>query len=145
MELGIDISKQLISFAWSVGFGAMLGVFFGVFQFLRRTGRSGKLLTAFEDLFFWIISAFVFYAYFLIFTEGRVRFYAFFGAAIGFTVYKCTVGRFLLFLACKAFEGGKKVLFYFGKKIFMPIQRIFCKKSKNNFEKPLESQRRNVV
>jgi len=88
MELGIRASEQLLSFAWSIAFGAALGVWYGVFAALRCMIKTGRIITAVEDLFFWITSVFLFYPFFLIFTEGQVRFYALFGGAAGFLLYR---------------------------------------------------------
>ena len=135
MELGIRLSQQLLSFAWSILFGILLGALYGIFQLFRRFVKGNVIATAAEDVIFWILAAFFFYTFFVIFTEGRVRFYALCGGTIGFVLYLKTLGRLLCFLC----EKTLRWIFYPIKRLFRLLKRFFHEKYKNISGNPLQN------
>lgn len=104
--MGFTNAKQLQELFLSCGMGFLLGAYYDVFRFWRKTVHSSTFVVALQDCLFFATSAVVVFLFSLAMTEGIVRFYVLAGAAIGFWAYRRTVGNALL----HAIEGTQRWL-----------------------------------
>ena len=95
----ISSFSQYLCFLYSVLMGSGIGVLYDVFKIDRMVFKRGVLFTVFQDILFWIISAFAFYSFSVVFSNGQVRGYLLFGCFMGFVIYRLTISRFIMFLA----------------------------------------------
>ena len=76
--------------------GALLGVLFDAFRLFRLAFRSGKISIFVQDMLFGLLCGVVLYCYALAANRGQVRWFIPVGAAGGFALYYCTVGRLVM-------------------------------------------------
>lgn len=105
--MGFTNAKQLQELFLSCGMGFLLGAYYDVFRFWRKTVHSSTFVVALQDCLFFATSAVVVFLFSLAMTEGIVRLYVLAGAAIGFWAYRRTVGNALLH-AIEAVRRGLK-------------------------------------
>lgn len=94
--MGFTNARQLQELFLSCGMGFLLGAYYDVFRFWRKTVRSSTVVVVLQDCLFFSTSAVVIFLFSLAMTEGVVRFYVLLGSAIGFWAYRRTVGNALL-------------------------------------------------
>lgn len=124
----ISLTQQVTSFAASLILGALLGIVFEVFRTVRSLFGGGTVAVFIQDVVFWIISSFVVYIFFLIFTKGTVRYFVLIGAFLGFTVYMKTIGKFTAFLFRQIFRPIKFAVQQLIKLAKLLSKRIFSAK-----------------
>lgn len=89
----IHSSDQAVTFLWSIVLGALLCLFYDIFRAKRVTVKSGALVVALQDIFFWFVSAVITFIFLLSRTNGQLRFFVFVGMIIGFFICRFTVSR----------------------------------------------------
>ncbi len=94
----INSFSQYLCFLYSVLMGSSIGVLYDGFKIDRMIFKRGILFIVFQDILFWIISAFAFYSFSVVFSNGQVRGYLLFGCLMGFVIYRLTLSRFIMFL-----------------------------------------------
>ena len=107
----VSSTQQIINFLIAALVGAALGVVYDFFKVLRLIGLNGKIASFFEDILFFLIATLTLFSYYMQFTEGRFRIYAFIGSVLGFVVYFLTLEKLVFFvikkvyfILCKAFN-----------------------------------------
>ncbi len=95
MRWEIHAAAQTVTFLWSLGLGVVLCVWYDFFRLLREHFHRGIWITVVEDLCFWSVSAVATFLFLLAREKGMIRSYVLFGAAIGFALWRLTIGRFL--------------------------------------------------
>lgn len=93
MEL--EFAQQSAAFLWSILLGAALGVIYGVLSLIRFTFKLSKYAVISLDILFMLISALSVFYFSLGFLDGYIRIYVILGAAVGFFVYRLTIGKAL--------------------------------------------------
>lgn len=119
--MDISLSQQLFSFVSSIILGAILGIVYELFRTVRSLFGGGTVTVFIQDVLFWIISAFITYTFFLIFTNGTVRIFVIIGMLIGFYIYLKTFGRIIAFLFRQIFRPVK----FLCSHIFKLIKKLF--------------------
>ena len=78
--------------------GAVLGVVYDLFRTLRiifpSAAKDGAVLV--QDIIFCIICGFSIFCFSTLAVRGQVRFFIFFGSAIGFVLYILTIGNVIV-------------------------------------------------
>ncbi len=94
----INSFSQYLCFLYSVLMGGAVGVLYDVFKIDRIFFKRGTAFIFFQDILFWIISAFAFFSFSVVFSNGQIRGYLLFGFFIGFIIYRLTLSRLLMIL-----------------------------------------------
>lgn len=94
----ISSYNQYLCFLYSVAVGGFIGIIYDFFKIDRKIFKRGVAFIVFEDILFWVISAFVFFSFSVVFSNGQIRGYLLFGTSIGFTVYKLTLSKVVIML-----------------------------------------------
>lgn len=93
MELSFAV--QSAAFLYSIPLGAALGVVYGIIALLRKTLNLKKGAVVALDVTFMLLCSLSIFYFSLGFLEGYIRLYVIFGAALGFFIYRLTVGRIM--------------------------------------------------
>lgn len=94
----INSYSQYLCFLYSVLIGGIIGVIYDFFKIDRILFKRSILFIIFEDILFWVISAFIFYSFSIVFSNGQVRGYLLIGCLCGFFTYKLTVSRLIIMM-----------------------------------------------
>ena len=118
MELSFAV--QSAAFLYSIPLGAALGILYGILTLLRHTLslKKGAVITL--DIAFMLFCALSIFYFSLAFLEGYIRIYVIFGAALGFFIYRLTVGRLLQRILNPILSWFKKIIMA----IFTKIKNI---------------------
>jgi len=97
LETFFSVSQHTSLFLLSVVLGAALGMVYDVFRAVRiifpPAAKDGAVLV--QDIIFCIICGFSIFCFSTLAVRGQVRFFIFFGSAIGFVLYILTIGNFI--------------------------------------------------
>lgn len=74
-----DTINQAYLFLIFILNGILIGLVFDVFRILRKSFNTPNFVTYLEDVFFWIIAAFIVLYSLFIFNNGQFRAYIFIG------------------------------------------------------------------
>ena len=96
----ISLSGQIDAFLCAIVLGALLAVFYNFIRATRDRGLNSFAAVFIGDLIFFIVSAIAVFIYLLGVTNGEIRGYIILSAAIGFFLYRVSIGRAVYFLFC---------------------------------------------
>lgn len=91
MEL--EFAQQSTAFLCSILLGAILGLLYGCFKFMRIAFHFSKWMTVVSDILFMLIAAVSVFFFALAFLSGYIRIYLIPGVLIGFLAVRCTIGK----------------------------------------------------
>lgn len=90
----------MTGFLFSLVLGAVLSLFYDMIRATRVAGLNSTAAVFIGDILFWLICAVAVFIFLVGVTNGEIRGYVLFSAAIGFIVYRVTAGRLLFRLLC---------------------------------------------
>ena len=90
-----SFAVQSTAFLYSIPLGAALGVVYGAFALLRHALNLKKGGIIALDIAFMLICALSIFYFSLGYLDGYIRVYVISGAALGFFIYRLTIGRLL--------------------------------------------------
>ncbi len=90
----ITLWTQISIFLSSLLVGATLSLFFDFFRIVNVVLKFNSKRVFVEDIIYFILCAFFTFIYMLVVTDGEVRFYIMLGEAVGWTIYRFTIGSF---------------------------------------------------
>ena len=102
--------------------GAIIGVIFDIFRISRKTIKTNDIATAIEDIFFWIITGIIIIYSMYVFCDGQLRFFMIIGIVLGFTIYLCTISKYVIKISVHTINFLKRILIT-PFKIFIKITR----------------------
>lgn len=97
----ISVSGQVAAFLFSLVLGAVLSLVYDIIRVTRKIGLDSFAQVFIGDVLFFSVSAVVVFIYLVGVTNGEIRGYVIFSVAIGFALYRFTVGRAIFYLLCK--------------------------------------------
>ena len=129
------VTSQIIVFLFSMILGAALSLIFDGFRILNAVLTVNLKRIFFEDIIYFILSAFITFTYILVANGGEIRVYIILGELLGWTIYRLTLGKFvykIIFTVVK-FLGRwfSKLKKYFISKIPKDKMRKLTSKIKN--------------
>lgn len=95
---------QITAFLYSLLLGAALCLIYDVIRATRKAGADSFFAVFAGDILFWAISAVLVFIFLVAVTNGEIRGYVLFSAAVGFLIYRFTVGRPVFFALCFVFS-----------------------------------------
>ena len=99
----IDIALEGTALLYSVILGVGSAVLYDVFRSVNKIFRPKTFVVFLLDLLYWFLLTFVFFTFFMVFTNGQVRMFAFFGAMSGFLFSFLFFSKISMFLFCEFF------------------------------------------
>ena len=142
----INNAAQLISFARSLGLGAIICCLYDILRAFRGVIKFSTLSIFFQDIIFSVFSAFLTFTFLLSVTNGELRGYFFLGATLGFVVFRCSISIVVFRLLRYIIDKGKCVFLWFSKFFYTLFDTIskntgdFFKKSLKLLKKLLKKQ-----
>lgn len=91
----ITLASQIMIFLFSFILGSFLGFIFDIFKVVNSILEKNLKRVFFEDILYFILSAFATFIYVLIVNMGEIRFYILSGEIIGWLIYRFTFGRLI--------------------------------------------------
>lgn len=91
--LTVSVSSQAYVFLFSIIGGALAGLIYDIFRIKRRMVQTGKWITCFEDICYWVIIALIMFMLICYSNEGEIRGYIFAGNVIGAVLYILLLSR----------------------------------------------------
>lgn len=101
--------------------GIIVGVLFDFFRILRRSFSTGNILTALEDIVFWILTGILFLYLTFAYNNGVMRGYMFLGMFCGTSLYLLTLSKFFIKINVSIINFIKKIVVF----IIKPFKWIF--------------------
>ena len=104
------MTRELLLFVKSFWYGASLLLLYDILRIFRKAFRHGKILTATEDIIYWVFCAVYLFSKFYQENSGILRAYLFAGVLLG--VFACSASISTPFVKCGAWllNGCKKIL-----------------------------------
>lgn len=125
--MNVSVSTEMYVFVMSAVSGVIVGAVFDVFRAIRYKVKQKPLSVGVQDILFWIIAAFIVFAFMYNINSGQPRWYIFAGAILGECVYAAVAGRaMVVFFAFVGTTLAKGILFVL--KIFIFPFALFYKK-----------------
>lgn len=93
--MGTTLASQIMIFLFSFVLGSFLGLIFDIFKVVNSILEKNLKRVFFEDILYFILSAFATFIYVLIVNMGEIRFYILSGEIIGWLIYRFTFGRLI--------------------------------------------------
>ena len=119
---------QITAFLYSLLLGAVLCLFYDIIRATRKAGADSFFAVFIGDILFWIISAVAVFIFLVSVTNGEIRGYILFSAAVGFMLYRFTVGKPVFFVLCFIFSFVSGIM----NKLSIAVARFCC-----SFEKKI--------
>lgn len=153
--MGFSLADQTIYFLFSLLFGVFLSAIYDVVRISRFLGFSKLWHIILTDILYFMICSFLTFLVSLPFNKGDVRSFFVFGEAVGFLVYRLTLGeymtkiyRFNISVLRKFFKKTFKIVGFFSNKllkansfvvynvgvIITKIQNIVLRRKRKNYE-----------
>lgn len=127
--------------------GVEIGILFDFFRILRRTIKTGNIVTYIQDILFWILTGILVLYNIWYFNNGEIRIYMFLGIIIGTLIYMSTLSSIFVKLFTKIFsiiikalEIPFKTIISIFRKIITSILSFFSKNIKK-----IKIKKRNFV
>ena len=130
------ISNQANLFLIFVIDGFIIGLLFDAFRILRKSFKTSDIITAIEDIVFWIITGIILLYTIFVFNNGEIRFFMFVGIFIGTLLYILLISKYIIKASVSIIKILKKIVTFIFKIIVFPIQSIY-KIIKNILRKPI--------
>ncbi len=104
--------------------GVIIGILFDFFRILRRSFSTGNILTALEDVIFWISTGLILLYSIFVYNNGVIRGYMFLGAFCGITLYMITLSKIFIKVNVLILNSVKKVINIIIKIFGIPIKMV---------------------
>lgn len=130
------VSNQANLFLIFVIDGFIIGLLFDAFRILRKSFKTLDIVTAIEDIVFWIITGILLLYTIFVFNNGEIRFFMFIGIFIGTLLYMILISKYIIKASVTIIKILKKVVTFIFKIVVFPIQNIY-KIIKNILRKPI--------
>ena len=86
--------EQIRGFLIFLVLGIIISIIYDIFRIFRKNIKTNYLIISIQDVFFILISGFLFFKSLLVFCAGNIRFYIFLAFLIGILIYILTIKNF---------------------------------------------------
>lgn len=119
-----SLATQTVYFLYSILFGIILSAVYDVVRVIRFMGFTKLWQIILSDVVYFFISAVLTFLFSLPFNNGSVRYFVLFGEAVGFILYRFTLGEvmakvycFLIRIIRRIFKKSLEILIFFSNKL----------------------------
>ncbi|MBQ8028866.1 MAG: spore cortex biosynthesis protein YabQ [Clostridia bacterium] len=120
MTYVVSSFEQISNFLSAVGLGFLVGVLYVAVSFFRSFFGNGKVAYFVSDFLFCLISAFLSFCFFLVYSRGEIRPELFFAQAVGFSSFMLTAGKYASFFLKKVSRGARKIQDF----VLLPFRKL---------------------
>lgn len=107
--MGSTVASQLTIFLFSAILGAVLGVIYDAIRVFNAVVKENLVRIFVQDVLYFIISAVITFMYMLVVNGGEIRVYIVVGEAVGWLIYRATLGKFIYKIVLKVVEFAIKI------------------------------------
>lgn len=153
--MGFSLADQTVYFLFSLLFGVILSALYDGVRILRFMGFTKLWQIILTDVLYFLVCSVLTVLFALPFNKGAVRYFVLFGEAVGFIVYRFTLGEVMASVYCfiisfirNVLKKSLKYLLFFSKKVLKAnrfvvynvgviihkLQNIVFKKKRNSYE-----------
>ncbi len=108
--MGSTVASQLTIFLFSAILGAALGVIYDIIGVFNAVIKENLARIFVQDVLYFIVSAVITFMYMLVTNGGEIRIYIVVGEAVGWLIYRATVGKFIYKIVLKVVEFAIKIV-----------------------------------
>ena len=120
----ITIAGQTWMFLSSIVLGALLGMCYDIFRIIRIAVYNPPSVVVAEDVLFAGICTASTFLFFIMMDCGQIRMFVLIGEVVGFTLYYCTVGAFIIGVSRRIIAGVKWVFQTIWRLLIAPVWRL---------------------
>ena len=129
------VSTQFLEFLYATVFGLSLGVLYDIIALLRGAFSGKIVLKAILDVLYCMLSAVAFFAFMLLTTDGRIRWYVILAIFIGFFLYKNAISGLFFYLSRSIIKTCGKVFDFICTPVRAMKRRVRERGTKEKTEK----------
>lgn len=122
-----DMNRQVTLFIFSLLSGVAVGVLFDFYRVIRGLKESGKVITAIEDILFWILTGVLIFLFMMYTNYAYMSFNVFMYNGIGLLLYFFMVSKYAIRLWDKVLNFLNSIIRVAINWIFYPLRIIFHK------------------
>lgn len=119
------VNSQAILFIIFLIIGFIIGILFDFFRILRKSFKTGIIITSIEDIIFWLLTGIIILYSVFIFNNGIIRGYMFLSILIGVLFYMITLSSMIITMNVLIINFLRKILQILINFILIPIKIIF--------------------
>ncbi len=108
--MGSTVASQLTIFLFSAILGAVLGVIYDIIGVFNAVIKENLVRIFAQDVLYFIVSAVITFVYMLVTNGGEIRIYIVVGEAVGWLIYRATLGKFIYKIVLKGVEFAIKIV-----------------------------------
>ena len=119
-----SLATQTVYFLYSILFGIILSAVYDVVRVIRFMGFTKLWQIILSDVVYFFVCAVLTFLFSLPFNNGSVRYFVLFGEAVGFILYRFTLGEvmakvycFLIRIIRRIFKKSLEILIFFSNKL----------------------------
>lgn len=149
----ISSSSQYTCFIYSMILGVELGLIYDFFKIDRIVFKRKSFFVFLQDILFWLIAAFEFFSFSVVFSNGQIRGYLLLGSILGFFIYRLTFSKIinLIIIPLKRLKNIlkkfylnfiNKIVYYtenITNKVKIFIKKFFTSKNEKNIKNNLKN------
>ncbi|MDR7870940.1 MAG: spore cortex biosynthesis protein YabQ [Tissierellaceae bacterium] len=121
----INIRDEFYIFLIAINYGLILGGMYDFYRVFRLFSKPKKILTAIEDLLFWIIVTLIIFMFLLNKTDGIIRGFVILGFIVGYVFYYKVISKYSFLLLKKIFELIFSLISEIIRIISYPFKKVF--------------------
>ena len=114
--------------------GIIIGIIYDIFRVLRKSFKTSDIITYFEDILFWIISAIILLYTVIRYTTGELRIYMFVGLFLGILIYFKFFSKYIVRFFSNIIKSIISIIIKILLKILLPFN-FFYKIFKKGWKK----------
>lgn len=122
--LQFDIVDEFYIFLIAINYGLILGGIYDFYRVFRYFSKPKKILTAVEDILFWIIITLIVFTFLVRKTDGIIRGFVILGFIIGYSFYIKVISRYSYLLLKEIFKLIFDLIGEIIKIILYPFKKI---------------------
>ncbi len=108
--------------------GAVMGIYYDVFRFIRRIFKFSTFTVAVQDVLFWITSAIPVFFICIKLNGGYFRIYFIIFALVGWFIYFQTIGKLIFIAFDLIINTVRRIFAMFRRQIIRFAEKILLKK-----------------
>lgn len=118
-------STQVYTFLYSVLVGMFIGLIYDIFRIKRKLVKTAAFFIYIEDLLFWIITAFIMFAFLFYINDGEIRIYIYLGVITGIILYSLLFSKLIIKCSVAIFNFIGRVVKFIIHILSFPFKIIY--------------------
>lgn len=100
----IDIGYQMLGLIWSLPLGIATAFLYDILRAFNKSFKPKVVTVLILDILYWLTLTVIYFMFFMVFSNGQIRLYVFFGTIAGFIFSRLTFSKIFLFIFTQIFK-----------------------------------------